>query len=134
MKTPCLIDLVLAHDERGTLAAFEFSGLPFEARRIFTVYGTPAGQERGGHAHRRCDQVLICLNGMISIDVEDEAGRLLSVSMGSPAQGVYVPAGYWASQRFITARSVLLVIASQPYDPDDYIRDHDEWKATCATC
>jgi UDP-2-acetamido-3-amino-2,3-dideoxy-glucuronate N-acetyltransferase len=112
-------------DLRGSLTAGEVSDeeMPFAPQRWFLVYDVPGREVRGEHAHRICDQFLICVHGSVQVAVDD-GERRAEVSLDDPTLGIYIPAGIWASQYRYDGDAVLLVLASHPYDPDDYIRDY----------
>lgn len=115
-------------DLRGSLTAGEMAGeaVPFNPRRWFLVYDVPSREIRGEHAHRECHQFLVCVSGRVSVAVDDGTNRA-EVSLDGPTTGVYVPPMVWASEYQYESEAVLLVLASSPYDPDDYIRDYDEF-------
>ena len=117
-------------DLRGTLTAGELpsEGVPFSPRRWFLVYDVPGREVRGEHAHRACHQFLICVSGRVSVAVDDGAQRS-EVLLDGPTMGIYVPPLVWASQYRYEDGAVLLVFASHPYDPDDYIREYDAFLA-----
>lgn len=112
-------------DLRGHLAVGEMpnDGIPFEPKRWFVVYDVPGREVRGEHAHRSCHQLLICVHGQVKVAVDDGESRA-EVDLDDPTLGIYVPPLVWASQFGYEPGSVLLVLASDPYDPDDYIRDY----------
>jgi len=115
-------------DLRGSLAASELVrdlGFP-TVERIFFVYGVPNADVRGEHAHRACHQLLICAHGSVSVLVDDGNERAV-VRLHSPTQALHIPPGVWGSQYAYSADAVLAVLASHPYDPDDYIRDYGEF-------
>ena len=118
--------LTHARDLRGSLTAVEFSGLPFTPRRIFTVYGVPSESVRGAHAHRTCSQFLICTQGSLRCLVDDGSARE-EIRLASPDLGLHIPPMVWGTQWRYTRDAVLLVLASHPYDPDDYIRDYEDF-------
>jgi UDP-2-acetamido-3-amino-2,3-dideoxy-glucuronate N-acetyltransferase len=125
-----MVPLTQARDLRGRLVAVDFStDLPFVPCRTFTVFDVPTRQIRGEHAHRQCEQILIVLLGEMSLMVDDGV-RHQVFRMADPGVGVYVPAGVWASQFNYTEDALLLVLASRKYEPEDYIRDYDEFLAT----
>jgi UDP-2-acetamido-3-amino-2,3-dideoxy-glucuronate N-acetyltransferase len=117
-------------DLRGSLTAGELPGdaIPFTPRRWFLVYDVPSREIRGEHAHRECQQFLICVAGRVSVAVDDGTHRA-EVTLDGPTSGVYVPPMVWANEYRYEEGAVLLVLASSPYDPDDYIRDYDEFLA-----
>jgi acetyltransferase-like isoleucine patch superfamily enzyme/dTDP-4-dehydrorhamnose 3,5-epimerase-like enzyme len=117
-------------DLRGSLTAGEApsEGVPFVPQRWFLVYDVPGREIRGAHAHRRCEQFLICVHGSVRVAVDDGKQRA-EATLSEPTQGIYVPALVWASQFQYSEDAVLLVLASLPYEADDYIRDYGEFLA-----
>lgn len=113
-------------DLRGSLAAGELpsEGIPFAPQRWFLVYGVPSREIRGEHAHRVCHQFLICVSGQVNVALDDGRERS-EVLLDEPTVGLYVPPRVWASQYRYDGDAVLLVLASDPYDPDDYIREYE---------
>jgi acetyltransferase-like isoleucine patch superfamily enzyme len=129
-----MIDVTVAEDLRGSLAAIELTdGLPFVPQRFFAVFGVPSANVRGEHAHRECEQVLVCLRGSVRCIVDDGHTRD-EVLLDSPGRGLYMPAMIWGTQFDYSNDAVLGVFASLPYDAADYIRTYDEFLAdNCRT-
>jgi UDP-2-acetamido-3-amino-2,3-dideoxy-glucuronate N-acetyltransferase len=116
-----------AVDLRGSLVAADFSSdLPFVPRRVFTVFDVPTKDVRGEHAHRVCEQFLLCLAGSVSCVVDNGVTRQ-EFRLSQPDVGLYVPAMVWGSQYNYSRDAVLLVFASDEYDAGDYIRDYDDY-------
>ncbi len=114
-------------DMRGALSAGEFSkDLPFEPRRFFLVFDVPSSETRGEHAHRACDQFLICVHGSVRA-LADDGTRREEYVLDSPGKGLLLPAMTWGTQYMYSRDAVLLVFASLNYDNEDYIRDYDEF-------
>ncbi len=123
----CLFPLRVAGDLRGSLSVVELAtDLPFVPQRFFAVYGVPSKDVRGAHAHRECAQLLVCLSGAVSCIVDDGRDRA-EVRLDTPTRGLYLPPMIWGTQYRYTADAVLAVFASHPYDPDDYIREYEEF-------
>jgi hypothetical protein len=120
------LPLTLSEDLRGSLMASEFSQLPFEPARLFTVFAVQSEHIRGSHAHRECHQFLVCAAGTLSVVVDDGEARQ-EILLDSPGIGLHLPPMTWATQYKYSADAVLLVLASHPYDEADYIRDYDEF-------
>ena len=119
------IKLTRADDLRGSLVAANFEQeLPFVPRRFFTVFGVPSTDVRGAHAHRRCHQLLVCVQGSVNAVVDDGTERQEFV-LDRPDVGLHMEPMIWGTQYRYSADAVLLVLASDPYDAGDYIRDHD---------
>lgn len=115
-----------ASDLRGKLTAIEFeSDLPFTPRRFFSVYDVPSTDVRGQHAHRACEQFLVCLAGSVTCLFDDLDLRFTAV-LDDPTRGLHMPAMTGAQYNY-SADAVLGVFASLPYDSADYIRDYDEF-------
>lgn len=116
----------------GALHVFDQGGpVPFAARRAFYITGMPAGANRGGHAHKICEQFLVCLHGSLSVTVDDGEKRS-EFRLDAPGTGLYLPAMTWVEFKAEAADSVCLVLASHPYDEDDYIRDRDAFHPAAA--
>lgn len=115
------------HDMRGDLSAGEFErSVPFRPRRYFMVFDVPSEKVRGEHAHRSCEQFLICACGSVSVIADDGKSRA-EFLLDSPSLGVHLPAMTWGVQYKYSRDALLLVFASEYYDPADYIRDYDEF-------
>jgi len=114
-------------DPRGDLSVGEFSEhVPFKVRRFFVVYGVSSGEIRGEHAHRTLHQFLVCVHGRCELVADDGVNRETFV-LDHPSLAVHLPPMIWGVQHSYTPGSVLLVLASAKYDPDDYIRDYAEF-------
>jgi UDP-2-acetamido-3-amino-2,3-dideoxy-glucuronate N-acetyltransferase len=121
--------LQLANDLRGSLSAGEFSSqIPFTPARYFIVFDVPGKDVRGEHAHRRCHQFLVAARGSLAVVVDDGAKRE-EIVLDVPHVGMYLRPMIWAVQYKYSADALLLVFASDHYDPDDYVRDYDEFLA-----
>jgi dTDP-4-dehydrorhamnose 3,5-epimerase-like enzyme len=100
--------------------------LPFVPKRYFVVFDVPSKDVRGEHAHKTLHEFLVCVHGSLSI-VLDDGNKRREVQLNSPTVGLHIPPLVWGIQYRFSSDAVLLVLASEPYDPDDYIRDYDEF-------
>ncbi|MEY4670099.1 MAG: hypothetical protein RL518_2798 [Pseudomonadota bacterium] len=117
----------VVEDLRGNLTVGEFERhVPFVPKRYFMVFGVPSAEVRGEHAHHACHQFLICVRGACSVLADDGTYRE-EFRLDTPTKGVYLPPLTWGVQYKYTPDAVLLVFASDYYDPNDYIRDYDEF-------
>ncbi|GIK88350.1 MAG: isomerase [Betaproteobacteria bacterium] len=124
--------LTVARDLRGSLAVAEFGRhVPFPVRRSFFVFDVPSRETRGEHAHRRCHQFLVCLRGSCAV-VADDGRTRQEFLLDSPALGLHLPPLVWGIQYKYSPDALLAVFASDPYDPDDYVRDYDEFRRLVA--
>lgn len=115
-------------DMRGSLTPLEIAkGLPFTPQRVFLVYGVSSYHVRGEHAHYKCEQFLIAAYGALSV-VVDDGERRREVRLEDQTIGLYLAPMVWGIQYKFELDSVLLVAASLPYDPNDYIRDYAEFR------
>lgn len=113
-------------DERGHLVIVEgMQDVPFEIKRIFYIYGSDTNVVRGQHANRRTEFVLINVAGQSKVKVLDGKGNEAVFSLNRPHTGIYLPTMVWKDMYDFSPDSVLLVLASEHYDPDEYIRDYD---------
>jgi UDP-2-acetamido-3-amino-2,3-dideoxy-glucuronate N-acetyltransferase len=114
-------------DLRGNLVPRQVgAGLPFTPVRSFVVFDVPSKEIRGEHAHRRCHQLLMCLAGSVVIVCDDGRARQ-EILLDDRELALHVPPMVWATQYRYTRDAVLLVMASRPYEPEDYIRDYDQF-------
>lgn len=115
------------HDMRGDLAVADIpNDVPFLPKRWFAVFNVPSEKTRGEHAHYRCHQFLVCLHGSCAIVADDGTNRT-EVLLDRPDMGIYLPPLTWGIQYKYSADGVLLVFASDAYDPTDYIRDYADF-------
>jgi len=124
-----LMELPRISDQRGHLSFAEIrQALPFAAARYFLVFGVPSREVRGEHAHRTLSQFLVCVRGSCTVRLLDGAGSD-EVVLDRPDLGLSVPPMIWTTQYKYSSDAVLLVLASDVYREDDYIRDLDEFLA-----
>jgi UDP-2-acetamido-3-amino-2,3-dideoxy-glucuronate N-acetyltransferase len=116
-------------DMRGALSFGEIGAhLPFLPQRFFMVYDVPNREVRGEHAHKACHQFLVCVKGSVAIVVDDGARRD-DILLDNAKIGLHIPPMVWGIQYQFSADAVLLVLASDTYAADDYIRSYDEFLA-----
>jgi dTDP-4-dehydrorhamnose 3,5-epimerase-like enzyme len=116
-------------DTRGRLVIVEGGqDIPFDIKRVFYIYGSDPDVVRGRHANRCSEFVLINVAGTSKVRVIDKSGNEMVISLTRPHTGVYLPAMVWKDMFDFSPDSVLLVLASEHYDPDEYIRDFDEFQ------
>jgi dTDP-4-dehydrorhamnose 3,5-epimerase-like enzyme len=114
-------------DDRGSLVAIEsLRHVPFEIKRVYYIYNVRDGIIRGKHAHRKLQQVLICVAGSCKILVDNGSERRMFV-LDSPSKGLYVGQMVWREMSEFTSDCVLLVLASEHYDESDYIRSYEKF-------
>ncbi len=126
-KKPCIIDLPKVSDPRGNLSFIESDGhVPFTVRRAYWIYDVPGGMHRDGHAFRRQHEVIVALSGSFDGVLNDGSGEQRH-HMARSYYALYVPPMTWRKIDNFSTNSVVLVLSSEPYDPQDYIEDFDEF-------
>ncbi len=114
-------------DERGSLVALEGSKtVPFEIKRVYYIFGTQQGVARGFHAHRNLKQVAVCVTGKCRMILDDGETRQ-ETWLDSPTKGLIIGDRVWREMHDFSPDCVLLVLASEHYDENDYIRNYDEF-------
>ena len=127
LKKARVIEFPKVCDSRGNLSFVEGARhVPFSIRRIFYIYDVHGGETRGGHAQKKCAQVLTAVSGSFDLIItngkEEESIRVNRANMG-----VLIPPGAWITMPNFTTGTVLLAIAAEEYDEQDYIRDYDDY-------
>jgi hypothetical protein len=112
---------------RGSLSVIEDSNiLPFEIRRVYYLYDIPAGESRGGHAHKILEQLIIPISGSFDVKINDGSHEKV-ITLNRPNVGLYICPYIWRELDKFSSGSVCLVLASQPYDESDYFRNYEEF-------
>lgn len=125
---PQMLEFHELGDERGHLVVCEGGkDIPFEMKRIFYIYGSDKDVIRGKHANRKSEFVLINVAGTSKVKVQDGKGNEAIFVLNRPRTGIYLPKMVWKDMYDFSEDSVLLCVASEHYDPDEYIRDYDEF-------
>ncbi len=114
-------------DDRGSLVALEGSDtVPFEIKRVYYIFGTQQGVARGFHAHHKLQQVAVCVTGKCRMILDDGKNRE-EAWLDSPTKGLLIGDLVWREMHDFSPDCVLLVLASEHYDENDYIRDYDDF-------
>ena len=114
-------------DERGRLVALEeYKEVPFKIKRVYYMYDMSPGIVRGRHAHKNLQQILICIHGSCKILLDNGSEKKV-VPLEKPYEGLYVANNMWREMYDFSKDAVLMVLASELYDENDYIRNYDEF-------
>lgn len=133
MELGKIIDLPKIIDPRGNLTVAEqLEHVPFNISRVYWTYDVPSGEHRGGHAHRHCREFIIAVSGSFTVTLDDTRHRS-SFLLNHPYQGLLVDRMVWRTLDDFSSGAVCLVLAEDPFDEDDYIRDYEEYRANLHT-
>ena len=126
-----IIDFEIKGDARGKLiAAEELSNtVPFEIKRVYWIFDTLPDEERGRHAHKELEQVIVCMDGACEF-VLDDGKRRETVWLNRPDKGLYIGKNMWREMRHFSYGCKLMIIASTKYDEKEYIRDYNDFLKT----
>ena len=123
-----IIELDRHHsDRKGNLSVVENGDtVPFDVKRVYYLYDVPGGESRGAHAHKNLKQLLVAASGSFTVTLDDGNVKR-SFTLNRPYQGLLIVPGIWRELDDFSSGSVCLVLASEKYDAEDYIRDYDEF-------
>ena len=123
-----IVELDKHHSERrGNLTVVQNSDtVPFDVKRIYYLYDVPGGESRGAHAHKRLSQLIVAVSGAFRVTLDDGNVKR-SFMLNHPYQGLYVKPGVWRDLDDFSSGAVCMVLASEVYQKDDYIRDYQEF-------
>lgn len=122
-----IIDLPKIVDPRGNLTVAEgLKDVPFEVRRVYWTYDVPSGESRGGHAHRCCEEFIVAVSGSFDVTLDDGRERR-TFHLNHPYQGLYVGTSIWRTLDDFSSGAVCLVLASERFEEEDYIREYDDY-------
>ena len=128
MENVYRINLPKISDPRGNLSFLESGNhIPFEIKRAYWIYDVPGGQIRGGHAYKTLNEFIIALSGSFDV-VLDDGKKEEIFSLNRSYYGLYVPNGIWRRLENFSTNSLCLILASEVYNPDDYIYDYYKFK------
>lgn len=107
--------------------------IPFEIARVYYLYNVPVDAERGGHAHKKLQQVLFALSGSFRITVDDGLGQKRDFWLRDPRRGLYISSLVWRRMDSFSQGAVGMVLASERYDEEDYFRDYEEFRSAVSS-
>jgi len=122
-----ILTLSKIFDPRGNLTVTQGGkDVPFDIARVYWVYDVPGGESRGGHAHRSCREFIIAVSGSFTVTLDD-GQTSQSYHLNHPWEGLFVETNTWRTLDDFSSGAVCLVLASEVYDENDYIREYDEF-------
>lgn len=132
MKGVKLFDIPKIEDIRGNLSVIEKDIIPFEIRRVYYLYDIPSNAYRGGHAHKKQQEVLVALSGSFDV-VLDNANEKTTIMLNKPNKGLLIKEGIWRELSNFSSGAVCLVLASDVFEEEDYIRDYKKFLSAIRT-
>lgn len=127
-----VVELAQIHNRAGNITIVQNGNfLPFDVKRVYYLYEVPGGSERGGHAHKELYQLIIAASGSFEV-ILDDGGRKKIIDLNRPNYGLFVVPGIWREIVNFSSGAICLVLVSQKYNPEDYIRDYNDfliWKS-----
>ena len=120
-----IIELDKHHHEKGNISVIENNTtIPFDVKRVYYLYDIPGGESRGGHAHKLLHQLMVSVSGSFKVILDDGEKKRI-ISLKRPYQALYLVPGIWRVLDDFSAGATCLVLASDKYDEEDYIRDYN---------
>lgn len=122
-----IIQLPKILDKRGNLSIIEeYKNIPFKIARTYWIYDVPGGEARGGHAYKENQEFIVALSGSFDV-ILDDGQKKKTFSLNRSYYGLYVPKGIWREMNNFSTNSLALILASTPYNADDYIYDYQDF-------
>lgn len=122
-----IIELPKIMDPRGNLTVAEqLKNIPFEVRRVYWTYDIPAGEHRGGHAHKQCRELVVAVSGSFTVTLTDGQTRSTYL-LNRPFQALLIETGVWRTLEDFSSGAVCLVLAEDYFEEEDYIRNYDDF-------
>jgi dTDP-4-dehydrorhamnose 3,5-epimerase-like enzyme len=123
-----IVGLEKVKNRAGNLSSVQnLNNIPFEINRVYYIYDVPGGSDRGGHAHKELEQFVIAVSGAFEVLLDDGVNKT-TIRLDRPNNALHIKKGIWRETRNFTSGSICMVIASHPYDPDDYINEYENFK------
>ena len=121
-----IIDIPKINNTKGNIGDIENDTIPFDVKRVYYLFDVPSGAKRGGHAHKKLKQVLIAISGSFDVVLKDGNSKEI-VTLNRPDKGLLIENNIWRELENFSSGSVCLVLASEEFSEDDYIRSYKEY-------
>lgn len=126
MENISLIEIPTIKDTRGNLAFIQNGTIPFEFKRVYYLFDVPSSAFRGGHSHIKQQEFLIALSGSFEVTI-DSGNEKVTFFLNKPNVGLLIPSGFWRELQNFSSGAVCLVLNSDEFIEDDYIRDYQDF-------
>lgn len=124
-----IIEIPKILDHRGNIAIIEKETLPFDFKRVYYLYDVPSSATRGGHSHKNQEEFLVALSGSFDVILND-GKTTQKVTLNKPDKGLLISTGIWRELDNFSSGAICMVLASDVFDEEDYIRDFNQFLAT----
>ena len=121
-----IIDIPKINNTKGNIGVIENDTIPFNVKRVYYLFDIPSGAKRGGHAHKNLKQVLIAISGSFDVILKDGKSKE-TITLNRPDKGLLIENNIWRELENFSSGSVCLVLASEEFSEDDYIRNYKEY-------
>ena len=121
-----IIDIPKINNTKGNIGVIENDTIPFDVKRVYYLFDVPSGAKRGGHAHKKLKQVLIAISGSFDVVLKDGKSEEI-ITLNKPNKGLLVKNNIWRELENFSSGAVCLVLASEEFSEDDYIRNYKEY-------
>lgn len=121
-----IIDIPKINNTKGNIGVIENDTIPFDVKRVYYLFDVPSGAKRGGHAHKKLKQVLIAISGSFDVVLKDGKSKK-TITLNRPDKGLLIENNIWRELENFSSGSVCLVLASEEFSEDDYIRNYKEY-------
>jgi len=122
-----IVELPKVHNRAGNITAIENEiTAPFDVKRVYYLYDVPGGEDRGGHAHKELQQFIIAVSGAFDVKIDDGINKKI-IHLDRPYIGLHIVPGIWRELMNFSSGAICLVLASEGYIEDDYIRDYSKF-------
>lgn len=121
-----LLNIPKIENSLGNIAVIENNAIPFAIKRVYYLYDIPSSAKRGGHAHKKLQQVLIAISGSFDVVLKDGTTET-TIALNKPDKGLLIKSNTWRELENFSSGAVCLVLASEEFSEDDYIREFEEY-------
>jgi oxalate decarboxylase/phosphoglucose isomerase-like protein (cupin superfamily) len=121
-----IIDIPKINNSKGNIGVIENDTIPFDVKRVYYLFDVPSGAKRGGHAHKKLKQVILAISGSFDVVLKDGNSKE-TITLNRPDKGLLIENNIWRELENFSSGSVCLVLASEEFSEDDYIRNYKDY-------
>ena len=121
-----IIDIPKINNTKGNIGVIENDTIPFDVKRVYYLFDVPSGAKRGGHAHKKLKQVILAISGSFDVVLKDGKSKEI-ITLNRPDKGLLIENNIWRELENFSSGSVCLVLASEEFSEDDYIRNYKDY-------